>query len=338
MVDAGGLLQVGPHSAGASPGPACYGLGGTQPTVTDANLILGRLVPSAFLGGGMTLNIDAARAAVKPLADVLEIGIEETAAGIIRIANEHMARALRVISVARGHDPRNFRLCCFGGAGGLHICALADAMGMVEAMVPIHGGVLSAMGMLMAPVQRQLSQTHQAHLATIAPQELESIFKTLTDEGMQAIEKEGFSSKDCYAEQSLDLRYEGQSATLNIPFRDIEQVSREFHKEHEQRYGHRLKVPVELVNIRVGVTENKVMPAISRLEPGNGSVSTDASQPLYGLDTEAALIQRETLRAGDEFNGPALVLETNATTWLEPAWTARCDEFGNLILKKNSAA
>ena len=335
-LDAGGLLQVGPRSAGASPGPACYAKGGKQATVTDANLVLGRLVSDAFLGGNMSLDSEAARASIAPLALSLDLSIEDAAQGIIDIANEHMARALRVISVARGHDPKDFRICCFGGAGGLHICALADAMGMREAMVPIHGGVLSAMGMFLAPVQRQLSRTHQVLLDLQQKEALEDIFIQLEKEGMQDLENEGISAEDCHTQRSLDLRYAGQSASLTIPFTDLEQSIDEFHLTHEQRYGHRLQSAVELVNIRVGVSERKDLPALARLQPGKGEVTGMPVTQIHGLEAKVALIQRQQLGAGDVFAGPALVLETNATTWISPGWTAKCDVYGNLMLWKSS--
>jgi len=333
-LDAGGLLQVGPKSAGASPGPACYGKGGNKATVTDANLVLGRLIPSEFLGGGMTLDLDAASAAIQPLAKTLGLSIEEAAAGIIQVANEHMARALRVISVARGHDSQDFRLCCFGGAGGLHICALADAMGMKKAMVPVHGGVLSAMGMFLAPVQRQLSLTHQAPLVTIKDESIDAMFIRLEQKGLQAIKKEGFSVAECHTERSLDLRYTGQSSSLNVPFIARQQAVDDFHALHEQRYGHRLESPVELVNVRVGVKENKAPPTLARLDQGAGSLSPHKEKTVHGINEAVALIHRNELLAGDSFDGPALILETNATTWIEPGWTVDCDEFGNLMLTK----
>jgi len=335
-LDAGGLLQVGPRSAGASPGPACYAKGGKQATVTDANLVLGRLISGAFLGGNMSLDIEAARASIAPLAESLDLTIEDAAQGIIDIANEHMARALRVISVARGHDPKDFRLCCFGGAGGLHICALAEAMGMREAMVPIHGGVLSAMGMFLAPAQRQLSQTHQVLLEALKKEVLEKIFSRLEKEGMQELQNEGIPAEDCYAQQSLDLRYAGQSASLNIPFTDLAQSVDEFHQTHEQRYGHRLQSAVELVNIRVGVSERQDLPELARLQSGKGEVTGMSETQIHGLASTVALIQRQQLGADDVFTGPALVLETNATTWISPGWIAKCDVYGNLMLSKNS--
>jgi len=333
-VDAGNLLQVGPQSAGASPGPACYGAGGTQPTVTDANLILGRLQADAFLGGSMSLDEKAARAAIAPLAQALGLDQETAAAGIIQVANEHMARALRVISVARGHDPAAFRLCCFGGAGGLHICALADAMGMTEAMVPIHGGVLSAMGMFLAPVERQLSVTHQGLLSALDPDVINNSFRELESRGIQELEAEGVSRDAISTHCSADLRYAGQSASLTIDWSSPDETEQRFHDRHEQRYGHRLPMPVELVNLRVSVREQQEAPVFP---PVSATPAAEIREKtMHGVEGPVSLVPRSSLGSGDSITGPALIVENNATTWLAPGWHARCDDFGNLMLEKLS--
>ena len=180
-VDSGGLLQVGPESAGASPGPACYGRGGKRATVTDANLVLGRLQPQLNLAGSLALDVDAARAVVKRVADALQLGIEDAAQGIVSLANEHMAQALRVISVQRGIDPRPYMLVSFGGAGGLHVCALADALGMRRALVPIHAGVLSALGMLAADASRERSRTINKRLKDCDADSIKQIFDAMNN-------------------------------------------------------------------------------------------------------------------------------------------------------------
>ncbi|MCP4040904.1 MAG: hydantoinase/oxoprolinase family protein, partial [Gammaproteobacteria bacterium] len=185
-LDAGGMLQVGPESAGADPGPACYGNGGGEPTVTDANLVLGRLRADAFLGGAMILDESAARNVMKDLGRELNLSQQGAAEGVIRVANEHMARALRVISVERGIDPRGMALVSFGGAGGLHVCALAEALGMKKALVPIHAGVLSALGMLVAPPGRQLSRTLNGLLRELPEEIMEREFLELETRGKEA--------------------------------------------------------------------------------------------------------------------------------------------------------
>jgi N-methylhydantoinase A len=338
-IDAGGLLQVGPRSAGASPGPACYGLGGTEPTVTDANLALGRLQPEAFLGGTMALNTQAARNALKSIASSLGLGIEDAALGIIQVANEHMVRALRVISVARGYDPLDFRLCCFGGAGGLHICALAEAMGMTSAMVPVHAGVLSAMGMILAPVERQLSRTYQVLLQNLDIQTTESIFANLEAEGLKQLAEEGVATEHVVIERRADLRYAGQSASLTLPWSTGSEAenSNTFHEAHFKRYGHKLASVVELVNLRISIREQREAPVIEQFRQESQTYSPNFEKTLFGMTDKALVIERQVLDEGSEIHGPALITETNATTWLAPGWRVIPDAFGNLLMQKDPA-
>lgn len=332
-VDAGGLLQVGPQSAGAMPGPACYGRGGKNPTVTDANLVLGRLQSGAFLGGAMTLDENAAYQAVSGIADSLNTTVEEAALGIVQVANEHMARALRVISVARGHDPAGFRLCCFGGAGGLHICALAEAMGMHEAMVPVHAGVLSAMGMFLAPVERQLSRTHQCLVGDISEQTLEDLFVQLADEGTAQLAAEGIDDIQTTRQFSVDLRYQGQSSSINIPWQGLQETTIAFHAAHKKRYGHRLTAAVELVNVRARIAEDREFTSLEKRSPTGINVQEVIEKQLYGIASPVPLVKREDLVPERLLSGPALVIDVNATTWLAPGWQAHCDDYGNLLLE-----
>lgn len=333
FIDGGGMLQVGPHSAGASPGPACYGLGGTRPTVTDANLLLGRLRPDAFLGGRMRLDPMAAQRAVAPLAQVLGVAIETAAEGIIRLANEHMARALRVISVQRGIDPRECILTSFGGAGGLHVCALADALGMRQALVPVHGGVLSALGMLAAAPGRQLSRTRLSPLEKLAESALEGELQALAAEGRRALEQEGIGPEEIRVEFGLDLRYQGQSSTLSVPWRGTAQSREAFEALHERRFGHRLETEVELVNLRAAV---RGLPAPLSLSPLRSEEPTPPPGwgRLYGVADSVAIYARHGLMPGQRLIGPALVTEEVATTWLEPGWTAQVEANGNLLLSR----
>jgi N-methylhydantoinase A len=334
-LDAGGLLQVGPQSAGAAPGPACYGGGGRQPTVTDANLVLGRLRGDAFLGGGMRLDVDAARAALARIAEPLAVSLEEAAAGVIRIANEHMAHALRVISVQRGIDPRGFTLVSFGGAGGLHVCALAEALSMSQAMVPVHAGVLSALGMLAAPRARQLSRTFNGVLAELDPRQLESHFRELERQGREAMAAEGVPADGIESERSLDLRYLGQSYTLSVPWQDVEASARAFHQAHEKRYGHRLEEAVELVNLRVALRGPRPRLELAAFTKHGAGARPAGHARLYGVDREVPVWRREELAAGQRLSGPALITEKVSTTWLAPGWDCRVDAIGNLLLNQS---
>ncbi|MGD9299640.1 MAG: hydantoinase/oxoprolinase family protein, partial [Thiohalocapsa sp.] len=271
-VDAGGALQVGPESAGATPGPVCYGRGGREPTVTDANLVLGRLRADAFLGGRMRLDLGAARQALAGLAQRLGLdgakqdAAERAARGILDVVNEHMAQALRVISVQRGIDPAAGWLCCFGGAGGLHVCALAEALGMDRAVVPERAGVLSALGMLAAPPGRLLTRAWLGPLAARGDAEVGAALGALADTGRAALTAEGLDAATLTRADSLDLRYRGQSYTLNLPWAGVAATTAAFHELHATRYGHNLDLPVELVNLRVRLTAPPRAPALPRVD------------------------------------------------------------------------
>ncbi|MEJ2645915.1 MAG: hydantoinase/oxoprolinase family protein [Gammaproteobacteria bacterium] len=334
-VDAGGMLQVGPQSAGADPGPACYGAGGVDATVTDANLVLGRLLPDAFLGGSMELDVAAARQAVGRLAQAMGVSVERAAAGIVRVANEHMARALRVISVQRGIDPRTLVLTSFGGAGGLHVCALADALGMGEALVPVHAGVLSALGMLAAAPGRQLSRTLNGPLAAFEEGELLAGLEGLEAQGREALAADGVPVDGVSADRALDLRYLGQSYSLTIPWRGRDGSLEDFHAAHQARYGHRLDTAVELVNLRVRV---RGQPPALGLRPA-GVEQGQAFRRVAGAGPAGSvpLWSRASLGAGQRLIGPALITDAVATTWLAPGWQCVVDGVGNLLLDRVSS-
>lgn len=330
-VDLGGLLQVGPESAGANPGPACYGRGGLSATVTDANAVLGRLRPDNFLGGAMTLDLGAAKTALDAIAAPLALPRLDAAVGVIQLANEHMARALRVVSVERGFDPSDFHLCCFGGAGGLHVCALATALNMTSAMVPVHGGVLSALGMLAAPRERQTSQAFLQPLAACTETALQRELERLALRGQAELQLEGISGESIEQQPSLDLRYCGQSYTLNIPFKSIEQAGEDFHQLHQQRYGHRLEIDIELVNLRQRVfarSDGITLPTIAA-----GTAEPSGTVELYNLG-QTAIYQRQQLGAGQRINGPALICETVSTTLIASDWEVAVDAWGNLLLTR----
>jgi N-methylhydantoinase A len=340
-LDIGGALQVGPESAGADPGPVCYGLGGIEPTVTDANLVLGRLRPDAFLGGRMRLDDSAAAVALLRLgkalgldgsADETGLGIAEQAAlGVIAIANEHMAQALRVISVQRGIDPRDLTLCSFGGAGGLHVCALAEALGIGNAIVPIHAGVLSALGMLATPPGRVLTRTWPGLLGDLTDSAISTELDLLAAEAAAALEAEGQCADALTRADSLDLRYQGQSYTLNLVWNGIAPTTGAFHARHRERYGHSLDLPVELVNLRVRVTAPpypvKLVEPATHPDPPTKVRVADCATP-------ATLIQRDAIAPETVLHGPAVILDEVATTWLAPGWQARRDRYGNLLLRR----
>ena len=333
-LDPGGALLVGPESAGADPGPAWYGRGGDFATVTDANLVLGRLRPEAFLGGRMGLDRAAAELVIGRLGATMGLDLEAAAKGILRVANEHMARALRVISVQRGLDPRDYTLASFGGAGGLHVCALAEALGMRRAMVPVHAGVLSALGMLVTPPGRLLTRTWMGRLDERNDDQIEQRLEALAAEGMAALAREGLDPERLRVAPSLDLRYRGQSYTLNLDWEGRDATMDAFHRLHRQRYGHRLELPVELVNLRVRVTGTPppLVLAQARGETADGSGHRAAPA---GCEEPVPVLPRTALEGAKPLAGPAVVLDSVSTTWLATGWFARLDDTGSLHLERH---
>ncbi|MBE9567233.1 MAG: hydantoinase/oxoprolinase family protein [Proteobacteria bacterium] len=340
-VDAGGLLLVGPESAGATPGPACYGSGGQRPTVTDANVVLCRLLPQAFLGGNMRLDKDAAHSAVQTIADDLSSGentvtVEQAAQGIIDVVNDHMARALRVMSVERGEDPKDFTLVSFGGAGGLHVCALAEELEMDRAMVPVNAGVLSAVGMLAADASRERSRTVNRCLGECDEEGIGLIFDELVSHARDELGSTTITDSSGKDEikivLTVDVRYQGQSNTLNLPWSDLMSIAPAFHQKHEDSYGHRLDIDIELVNVRVRVTAPRQAFTIPRWQPTEELQEVPTSMP--GVEGSVAVINRAAMKTGQQFTGPLLITETSSTTWLATGWCVKVDDLGNLHLSK----
>ncbi len=335
-VDDGGMLAVGPESAGADPGPACYGHGGRHATVTDANLLLGRLRPNAFLGGDMSLDREAAQQVMLALARQMGVSPQQAAHGVIDLANEHMVQALRVISVQRGIDPAGFTLTAFGGAGGLHVCALADALGMHQAMVPAGAGVLSALGMLVAPRGRQMSHTLSGLLGEQDEASLPAAFRRLADQGLAELQEEGVPLEAVNCGYSLDLRYAGQSFSLTIQFDTVAGATEAFHEAHRRRFGHRLDVPVEVVNLRVALSAAGEQPWLQDSE------LVESGKPLESADlagfSGAVPVWRPTgLVCGQTYDGPLLVVDDVATVLVEPGWVVRKEADSSLLLTKKSA-
>ncbi len=334
-VDEGGLLQVGPRSAGAHPGPACYGRGGEEPTVTDANLLLGRLLPDAFLGGRMTLDVGAAERAFLRLGRRLGMDMEAAASGVLRLAEEHMTGALRVITVQRGIDPRDFVLTSFGGAGGVHVCALAEALGCREALVPLHAGVLSALGMLVAPPGRQRSRTLARPLHELEAEAVEALVEELAEQARRELAQEGIPEERITVQPSADLRYQGQSFTLNLPWTGLADLAGAFARAHQARYGHVLPLPVELVNLRVAVRGPAPEVSLSTLPPHRPAADKPHRHTrVAGVAGAVPVFRREDLGAGFTVEGPALITETVSTTYLAPGWRLTVLPQGHLHLTR----
>ncbi len=345
-IDAGGALRVGPQSAGAAPGPACYGRtvdSDTRltpdtlfPTVTDANLLLGRLHPEHFLGGEMPLYPARARAAITPLAKQLGLTLTKTALGIVEIANAHMERALRVISVARGHDPRGFTLVSFGGAGGLHAAALARRLGIPQVLISPHASTLSALGMLLADVIKDYTQT--VMLPGSAPYaQLQAVIQPLCDRGLADLRAEGIGEQDIRAEPLLDVRYRGQSYELTVPF--SARWREAFERAHHQRYGYaEPEGEVEVVNVRVRAVGQVPSPRLKSRAPGNSDPSAALLERREVTLTsgKSALVPHYLgvrLHPGHQIQGPAIILRPDTTILLGADDTARVDAYENLIIQ-----
>lgn len=333
-VDFGGALRVGPESAGADPGPACYGKG-ISPTITDAHLVLGHIPPDYFLGGRMPLDASRANRAIRDLGSQLGLDSGQTAQGMLDVVNSHMERALRLISVERGYDPVDFTLLSFGGAGGLHACELARRLGIRSVLVPPHASVLSALGMLAADVVKDHSRT--VMLQGDSPiQILNEFFEPLIDRGLAEVKQEGISEDLITSACYLDLRYKGQSFELTIPY--SQDFLDTFHALHQREYGyHRIGAPVEIVTLRVRVRGKVIPPHLQDL-PESGFDPSHAmidARPV-GTRTGHRLIpfyRGEMLRPANCIHGPAVVLRPDTTILIPENAIAQVDSFLNLWLE-----
>lgn len=327
-VDEAGMLHVGPESAGAQPGPACYGQGGTGLTVTDANLLMGRLQPNFALGGSLLLNVEPAERACANLATELGMSSAETLEGVLALANEHMAQALRVISIQKGHDPADFALLCFGGAGGLHVCDLAETLGMRRAIVPLNSGVLSAQGMLQAPRQRELL-TALPEGADVA--HINALADGLRHQGGEALLAEGVAADQVQHAITLDLCYRGQSFTLPVPWlSDMARAEAQFHQDHAQVYGHALDLPVSAINVRV----RTFAPAHTLSWPKlDANIAEPCARvPVIHEASPVPVYQRDALGRDQKIDGPALIIEPVATTFVKSGWQLHVHAAGHLFL------
>jgi N-methylhydantoinase A/oxoprolinase/acetone carboxylase beta subunit len=335
--DPGGSLRVGPRSAGAEPGPICYGRGGAEVTVTDANLVLGRLSPRHFLGGDQLLDVDAAREGVQRLAQQLHLTADAAAEGVIRVANATMERAMRVISLERGHDPRDFTLVCFGGAGGMHAADLARSLGIPRVVVPPAAGVLSALGMLLADFVRDYSRTLLVELGSGAAETVARTFDELERQARDDCAAEGLNPHELRLEQSADMRYTGQGYELAIPWtRDPRE---EFNVAHERRYGYSdRRRPLQIVNVRirasVAARKHPVHAAEVEGEDSSAARTGETAMLFDGRRRTGALLERALLRPGNLVRGPALVTEYSTTTVVPPDYCATIDQMQNLVLSR----
>ncbi|ELY92492.1 5-oxoprolinase [Natrialba hulunbeirensis JCM 10989] len=337
-VDAGGALRVGPESAGAQPGPACYGRGGTRPTVTDANVVLGYIGPETALGGEMTLDVEAAHDALDRLAEEARLdGALEAARGVYRVANATMTRTIRSVTVERGHDPREFALVAFGGAGPMHAAALADALSVERVLVPRPGGVLSAFGLLAADESHDAVRTVGVALESASPATISEVYDDLVDDVLADVSDPGAAQ----LERAADCRYAGQSFELTVPVSaegtfDADAVADRFHEAHERTYGYALDERVEVVNLRTTATVPGAEPTV-RHEGGGDAVVGTRTAHFPGADEEqgeATVYERDQLAPGATIDGPAVLEQAESTTVVPPGWAGEILPDGTLAMTR----
>jgi N-methylhydantoinase A len=348
-LDVDGSLAVGPRSAGAAPGPAAYGLGGTEPTVTDANVVLGRIGTTRRLGGSIAIDAERAREAVAGLAARLArpLGVEALAEGIVTIAVARMTSAIREISIQRGHDPRDFTLIAFGGAGPMHALAMAEEIGIPRVLVPRHPGNFSALGLLAADIKHDDVRTRVGLLGERLPA-LTAAFLEMETAARQQLEREGFAAEQQRLLRSLDLRYRGQAFELSLALGEtpadgalapLAEIEARFHRQHRETYGHaNPAAAIELVNARLTAYGLVPKPAPER-HPARGAAldaAPIARRPawFHGRPHDCPVWERDRLPAGAVVAGPAIVEEFGATTVVPPGWRGAVDDHGNLRFER----
>ncbi len=338
-LDAGGALRVGPESAGAVPGPIVYGRGGDHLTVSDANAILGRLDPLHFLGGQMSLDLDAALVAMSELSDAMGLSVVQAAQGIVDVANVNIDRALRRVSIARGHDPRDFTLVAFGGAGPLHACEVAERLEIPRVLVPRYPGVLCAYGLLVADVILDYSRPVMRKLSIDAIARMRVELLQMMQQGYDDLSLEGVPDNRMSLRASLDMRYEGQAYELSVPLREAKidmNIANVFHEIHQLTYGHALpERTVEVTNLRLQAIGSLDKPGLEAEALGehDSAVARLDEKTIHGVDM--SLLDRTRLQPGMKFAGPALVFQMDSTVYIATDWEASVDGYHNLILERN---
>jgi N-methylhydantoinase A len=349
-IDAAGGLKVGPLSAGAAPGPVCYGLGGTEPTITDANVVLGRLDPDNFLGGQMRLDLPAARRAIATkIAEPLGLSIEDAALGILKIADTKMSLAVREVSVAKGHDPRGFALIASGGAGPLHAASIARELSLPKVVIPELPGTFSALGMLMTDVRHDYVRTRIGELAKVAPSEIGAVFAEMIAEAAELLARDGIAPGDSRLAPSLDLRYQGQEYTLSVPLaagpvtRDsLDASRRRFDELHHAQYSHSAPdEPVEIVNLRLAAVGSVAgdVAAFGKIRDTAGRSGRVKGFRKIWFDDGAhdcPVYDRDALLPGVAIAGPAVIEERVSTTVIYPGDRFTLSPQGPILIDINA--
>jgi N-methylhydantoinase A len=345
--DKAGALNVGPVSAGADPGPACYGRGGCNLTITDANLLLGRLNPRSLLGGEMEIRPELAGNAAKRLGDKLGLEPEETAASVVRIADSIMSQILRIVSVERGYDPRLFILVAFGGAGPMHACSLAEELEIDEIVIPPSPGMFSALGLLTSDLFHDLSRALITRVEMADARGVESLFEEMEAEGREILFSEEIRPEEMRLRRQMDLRYYGQSYEITVDYPEgalkdrIHRAVKSFHRRHWEIYGYSDEgEPVELVNLRLRAVGMIRKPELKEVSLGSGRPSPEVVRSVYfeGLDkwVKTLIFHRGDLGSGSVFKGPAIVEQYDSTTVVPPGWDAKVGRLGVLNLRRSA--
>ena len=336
-------MRVGPQSAGSKPGPVCYGLGGTEPTVSDANLVLGRLDGSNFAGGSMALDRSAARGALAAMGDRFGMSAEDMAQGVVDIVNSKMADAIRTITVRRGIDPRDFSLVAFGGAGPAQATALAEELRVGEVIIPVHPGAFSAWGMLQTDVRHDFKETLYGFWDRMELSRLEDAFEALARRGRDHLIAEGIAPGDISFERAIDFRYHGQEYVLTIPLADgpidMDCVRNGFDAAYARQYGHNSpENRVEMANVRLAALGH--LPRPESAPPAPLAAKAARARDVYfdGAPQPTQILDRNAIAPDGIVHGPAIIEEATATTLLPPAWQARLTEGGHLVLTKEGAS
>jgi N-methylhydantoinase A len=346
-VDEAGALNVGPVSAGAEPGPACYGKGGGDLTITDANLILGRLNPRSLLGGEMEIKPELARKAAKRLGKTLGMDPEKVAASVVRIADSIMSQILRIVSVERGYDPRRFTLVAFGGAGPMHACSLAEGLEIDEIVVPPNPGMFSALGLLTADLFHDLSRALITRVEEADKGEVEALFDEMEAEGRKILSSEDIAPGEMRLRRQMDLRYYGQSYEITVDYPEgrledrIPRVVKAFHGRHGEIYGYSDEgEPIELVNLRLRAVGVIQKPELREVPQASGRPSFKGIRSVFfegpGSWVETPVFERGDLGSGSVFKGPAIVEQYDSTTVVHPGWGVEVGRFGVLNLRKGA--
>lgn len=343
-IDEGGLLRVGPHSAGADPGPVCYRMGGNEPTITDAQLVLGRLNPVSLLGGDMKLDMRSAKEAIERLAKKIGLSLTETAAGIIRIAEANMLASMRVNSVQKGYDPRNFPVIAYGGAGPMVASTLSRDLGSPTVIIPIHPGIFSAIGMLVADIRFDFIKSYVVEFDHVDLGRLNSIYEELESQAVEALSRE--QECDMHVLRTADLRYLGQNYELSVPvpggqltLNELGVIKENFNNEHLKLYGHnKTDEKLELISLRVAIIGSLTKPSFketSRSSDGAGALK-GTRDVYYHSEKDfvsSNVYDRDLIPIGERIDGPAIIEEMDSTIVINPGQSAQIDNYGNVVIE-----